>query len=50
MKPGEYEFSTGDKEIMEIMDGELDLQVAGEGDWPTVKTGKAFEAPANSKL
>ena len=50
MQPGEYEFSTGDKEIMEILSGELDYQVAGEKGWKAVKGGQSFEVPANAKF
>ena len=37
MQPGEYEFSTGDREIMEILSGELEYQVAGGTGWKAVK-------------
>ena len=50
MLPGEYEFSTGDKEIMEIMSGELDVLLPGGTEWKAVKGGKTFEVPANSKF
>lgn len=50
MQPGEYEFSTGDKEIMEIMAGELEFQVAGDATWRAIKDGEAFEVPANSRF
>jgi uncharacterized protein YaiE (UPF0345 family) len=33
MQPGEYEFSTGDKEIMEIMSGDLDVSLTGANSW-----------------
>ncbi len=29
MQPGEYEFTTGDKELMEIISGELDVALPG---------------------
>ena len=50
MQPGEYEFSTGDKEIMEIMSGELDVALPGLDSWKAVKSGEAFEVRANSKF
>ncbi len=50
MQPGEYEFSTGDREIMEILSGELEYLVAGSKDWKTVGGGGSFEVPANSKF
>jgi Uncharacterized protein conserved in bacteria len=48
--PGEYEFGTGDKEIMEILAGELKALLPGEKTWATFKAGQAFEIPANSKF
>jgi purine/pyrimidine-nucleoside phosphorylase len=50
MQPGEYEFSTGDKEIMEIMSGELDVALPGATGWKAVKGGESFEVPANSQF
>lgn len=50
MLPGEYEFSTGDKEAMEIISGELEVLIKGQKDWKTVKGGESFEVPANSKI
>ena len=50
MQPGVYEFSTGDKEIMEIMAGELDVMLPGAKAWKAVKGGESFEVLANSKF
>jgi len=50
MQPGEYEFSTGKAEIMEILSGELDLLLPGSSDWQQVKGGEAFQVPANSSF
>jgi len=50
MQPGEYEFSTGKAEIMEILSGELDLLLPGKSEWQAVKAGEAFEVPANSSF
>jgi uncharacterized protein YaiE (UPF0345 family) len=50
MLPGEYEFNTGDKEIMEIMAGELDVLLPGENNWKGITGGQSFEVPANSKF
>lgn len=48
-QPGEYEFSTGKAELMEILAGELEVSIAG-GPRKTVKGGEAFEVPADSKF
>lgn len=50
MLPGEYEFNTDDKEIMEIISGDLDVSLPGEKGWKTIKGGEAFEVPARSKF
>lgn len=48
MQPGEYEFTTGVAEIMEILSGELRWQVKGEHEWKKVVAGETFNVPANS--
>ena len=50
MQPGEYEFSTGDQELMEIMSGELDVALPGAAGVKGIKAGESFEVPANSKF
>jgi len=50
MQPGEYEFSTGDKELMEIMAGELEVLLPGTSAWKPIAGGQSFEVPANSNF
>lgn len=50
MQPGEYEFGTGDREIMEILSGELDVMLPGAASWKDVKSGESFEIAANAKF
>ena len=50
MQPGEYEFSTGDKELMEIISGKLDVFLPGAAGATPVKGGESFEVPAHSKF
>lgn len=50
MLPGEYEFGTADKEIMEIMSGELEVLLPEASNWAEVKGGQSFEVPASSKF
>ena len=50
MQPGEYEFTTGDREIMEILSGDLDVLLPGERGWKPVKGGGAFEVPSQAKF
>ncbi|HNY16806.1 MAG TPA: pyrimidine/purine nucleoside phosphorylase [Treponemataceae bacterium] len=48
MLPGEYEFSTGDKEIMEILGGSMDVKLPGEAAFKLYREGDSFEVPAKS--
>ena len=50
MLPGEYEFNTDKKEIMEIISGDIEVLLADAQDWKTVKGGDSFEVPAHSKF
>jgi purine/pyrimidine-nucleoside phosphorylase len=50
MLPGEYEFGTADREIMEILAGDLDILLPGSSAWKTIKGGEDFEVPAHSKF
>lgn len=50
MLPGNYEFSTAKKEIMEILGGEIRYLLPGEAQWKTINGEGVFEVPANSKF
>ena len=50
MLVGDYTFGTADKEIMEIMSGELEVQFAGSDEWITIIESQSFEVPANSSF
>lgn len=47
MLPGEYTFNTADKELMEIIDGDLDVLLPG-AEWQAIKGGESFNVPANA--
>ena len=49
MLPGEYEFGTDAKELMEILSGDLEVQLPGE-QWRAVSAGQSFEVPADSSF
>lgn len=49
MLPGDYEFNTDAKELMEIQSGELEIQLPGE-QWRDVSAGQSFEVPGNSSF
>ncbi|MDL2298302.1 pyrimidine/purine nucleoside phosphorylase [Synergistaceae bacterium OttesenSCG-928-D05] len=48
--PGDYEFGTGDAEIMDMTDGIAEVLLPGETMWKKFKEGEAFNIPANSKF
>lgn len=47
MLPGEYTFNTADPELMEIIDGDLDVLLPG-AEWQSVTGGESFDVPGNS--
>ena len=47
MLPGEYEFSTSEREVMEISAGRLEYKLQG-GEWRTIDGEGVFEVPARS--
>ena len=50
MLPGEYEFNTEDKELMEIISGELEVSLPDGDGWKHVTGGESFEVPSNSSF
>ncbi len=50
MMPGEYEFGTADKEIMEIMAGKLQVMLPDTNNWVSIEGGQQFEVKANSRF
>jgi hypothetical protein len=50
MLPGEYEFSTKEKELMEIMSGEMEVLLPGENTWKSISSGQSFEVAENAKF
>ena len=50
MLPGEYTFSTDQKEIMEILSGDLEVLLPASPDWLTMTDGDEFEVPANASF
>jgi uncharacterized protein YaiE (UPF0345 family) len=50
MLPGEYEFNTDAKEIIDILSGELEISLPDENGWRSVRAGDSFEVPAQSKF
>lgn len=50
MLAGEYSFDTGAAEVMEMIGGEMDVQLPGSTHWVTFKAGESFDVPANSNF
>lgn len=50
MLPGEYTFGTAEKEIMEILAGDLEVLLPGETEWKAITGGQSFEVPAESEF
>lgn len=50
MLPGEYEFGTEKAEIMEIMAGEMQVQLPGSDEWLAIAGGQTFDVPGNAKF
>jgi uncharacterized protein YaiE (UPF0345 family) len=48
--PGQYEFGTGEKEIMEILAGGMRVLFPGGTKWVDFKAGDSFEVSADSKF
>ena len=47
MLPGEYEFGTDAAELMEMLQGEMDVLLPGESTWRTVKRAIPSECRQN---
>lgn len=50
MLPGEYEFGTDSLEVMDILSGELKVQLPGEVVWREISGRGTFTVPANSSF
>ncbi|MBL6987599.1 MAG: pyrimidine/purine nucleoside phosphorylase [Methylobacter sp.] len=49
MQVGEYTFNTAAPELMEIIDGDMDILLPGT-EWQSVKGGESFNVPANAEF
>lgn len=50
MSVGEYEFGTGERELMKVVSGEMAAKLPGSDDFETFTTGQEFNVPANVKF
>ena len=50
MLPGEYEFNTGKKEIMDIQSGNVSVLLPDNAEWLEINGGESFEVKANASF
>jgi len=50
MEKGDYEFSTGLKEIMTVISGQMSVKLPNSENWREFSAGEKFEVEANSKF
>jgi purine/pyrimidine-nucleoside phosphorylase len=50
MMAGEYEFSTGVAEVMEMLNGAMNVLLPDQKEWQIFEAGQSFEVPANSSF
>ena len=50
MHPGDYEFDTKDKEVMDILSGEIEVMPQESSNWEKINSGQSFEVAASSKF
>jgi hypothetical protein len=50
MLPGDYKFSTTAREVMELLNGAMDVLLPGRDKWQTFEAGDTFSVPANSSF
>jgi uncharacterized protein YaiE (UPF0345 family) len=50
MAPGEYEFSTSQKEVMTVISGALTVKLPGASDWQVFASGASFEVASGNSF
>jgi len=50
MMPGEYTFATVEKELMEIIAGDVEILLPNETQWQNIASGEEFYVAANAKF
>ena len=50
MQPGEYRFNTGAPELVEILSGELEVQLPGDPQWQKFAGGGSFSVPGDASF
>jgi len=47
---GVYEFNTASHEIMNVIEGEMEVLIKGDSDWKKYGAGQSFEVSTNSSF
>jgi len=50
MEKGDYEFGTSSHETMTVIEGKLEVKLAGQDEWISYGAGQSFEVEANSSF
>jgi uncharacterized protein YaiE (UPF0345 family) len=50
MMAGEYDFGTAAPELMEMLQGSMDVKLPGESEFKTYGPGESFNIPGNSRF
>jgi len=50
MAVGEYTFSTSQKELMKVVEGELVVKLPDSDEWQSFATGTSFNVPADASF
>ena len=50
MLPGEYEFNTSSKEIMDIISGKLSYQLNDQSEWTNISANMSFNVPKGTSF
>ena len=50
MHKGDYEFNTDSEELMEVLNGEMEIMQKSETTYTTYKEGQSFVVPKNSSF
>jgi uncharacterized protein YaiE (UPF0345 family) len=50
MAPGEYEFGTSTREIMQVISGTLTVRLPGSESWEDYAAGRSFTVEPNKKF
>ena len=50
MQPGDYEFSTAQPELMEVLGGSADVLLPGSDEWQSFGEGDSFDVPGDASF